>query len=587
MAQVIVQSFIRDVTSAASPLIEKLIRKDALLPVSETHIDPQKSKQFRLRQLTAWTLATHPLSLNTVPAKHLAYSLLHAPTPDLFKVPKSAVDVSLSDLAEAFYKTANRARKYVLPFAKGFSSVALLPVCLNWLAEEQDTPTSTEVLRDQFCNLIIAALTQEMVQRIPGISDRNKNDYGHWTPVPHNTRDRQAVHASLTTRSKTPMADDDDIAKQLAWSTLDVQLNDIPKYITRTTTPTNFATAMPLENTSGYFLDTYQWAYNFFDIDNPVCHYAMWIAFVASRTCQMLRHDNKPPPELVSLANQGQPVDEASITRFVRDAKWLGVGAGGSTNSKGRNNAATQFTMTLVYFLAMLHRESPLRRRMDNNEQSLGTDWTAKHGISITSCKYSDTADMTVFSPSGQKAINGFNMIRFGLAVGRNKKVFRSASYGQDWEVISLESVTVLHARMATLLPQPYGLFSWLCEVVGPRRAADLPIDMPPNAKEIAQTLRQQMWAEPSPRPETPARSPSPPKHITLKRKAPSIPGPIEISDEYDTDERHAPRKHNTPSTSKKRRAAISRFPPSQSVSSPGSSDMGFEPKKPRKFRGM
>lgn len=175
-------------------------------------------------------------------------------------------------------------------------------------------------------------------------------------------------------------------------------------------------------------------------------------------------------------------------------------------------------------------------------------------------------------------------MIRFGLAVGKSKRVFRSAAYGQDWEVISLASVTALQARMMTLLPQPYGLFSWLCEVVGPRRAVELPIDLPQNATEIAQTLREQMWAEHTPRPRSPVRPPSPPKTISTKRKTPPAAAAFDtivISDDYDTDEmtRKTPKKRPRPDHS------LSRFPPSQEISTPEGSDLDVVPKKPRKFR--
>lgn len=84
------------------------------------------------------------------------------------------------------------------------------------------------------------------------------------------------------------------------------------------------------------------------------------------------------------------------------------------------------------------------------------------------------------------------------------------------------------------ILPQPYGLFHWLMEVIGGRRAIELDIENPPNSSQMVQDIRARLWAPPaklrSESPETIARPASPVKHIPMKRKSASQRSPIEIS---------------------------------------------------------
>lgn len=117
-----------------------------------------------------------------------------------------------------------------------------------------------------------------------------------------------------------------------------------------------------------------------------------------------------------------------------------------------------------------------------------------------------------------------FNVIRFGLGKARTYRAFKNPKYEQDWVVLERQEIIKQHERMMELLPQPFGIFRWLMELVGPRRAIELDVERPPNATKIALDFRTRLWAVPAT-----LRSPSPGpidipntpvKHIPQKRRS-------------------------------------------------------------------
>lgn len=141
--------------------------------------------------------------------------------------------------------------------------------------------------------------------------------------------------------------------------------------------------------------------------------------------------------------------------------------------------------------------------------------------------------------------------------------------------------IAKLDEIMMQLLPQPFGVFRWLMEVVGARRAIELDVGLPPGAAQLALDHRAQLWALPARlRSTTPAeidRPGSPVKHIPRKHKRDEV---IEISSDDDgvinVGAVETKRKRGNQTRHVQREC--------RSISPPGPDDLIIIPKKPRQY---
>lgn len=399
MATIVVQAFVRDVVSEAASWITKKIAEEArTLP--SAFGDPKITKDYRSRQLKLWTTSSHPLDLSIETTRRMVNAMVHEPDRDQNRLPPCATEFTLKRLASAFHTMALDPRMVTMPFSKDFSSRSLLPVAYKWFVANCDNPSDTARLSTRFRVFVTLALINQKVQRIPAqmAGSRSQNDYGLWIEVPSSNKEQNAATKDLNTEEFVPLANEDELLKRQPWSTLECKLRDLHRVINRTTTPTNIDMRLVKPGTTPYVKKTYEWVMTNFDVEDPVCHYALLVAMVASKTSDKLRQNSTVPPELDNYELETrQQADPATLTKFLRDTEWLEVGSGGGTSKKGRMDEGANVIMFLVYFVGLLHRESPLRERMFQHGGAIGDDWTKKHSAFTFVSRCREPSDIRVF----------------------------------------------------------------------------------------------------------------------------------------------------------------------------------------------
>lgn len=152
----------------------------------------------------------------------------------------------------------------------------------------------------------------------------------------------------------------------------------------------------------------------------------------------------------------------ASLTREVRQIPWI---KSTSKGHRGMMNPLPFITMMTTTIVSLLDSSSPLRKRMNQHKNSMGSVWTKKHGM-----KYHAHMNATAVTDIilGHKEINGPNMVRIGLAKCLKDGLLRTPNYGSNWEMKSLDELRPLYDKVMVLLKSgKHGEYLAVKEVVG------------------------------------------------------------------------------------------------------------------------
>lgn len=137
-------------------------------------------------------------------------------------------------------------------------------------------------------------------------------------------------------------------------------------------------------------------------------------------------------------------------------------------------------------------------------------------------------------------------MVRFGIGFAIHQTIYNSPKYEFAWKAHLPGTILKMHDRMMHTLPQPHGMFHWLCGLIGVEEvrlyAEEGHIQMPSNGIDV---IRGQLQVEKSGRVRLRAQTPPTPSgsgsqnNLPRKRSYNGLPtDTIEISDdEIETDD--------------------------------------------------
>jgi len=117
----------------------------------------------------------------------------------------------------------------------------------------------------------------------------------------------------------------------------------------------------------------------------------------------------------------------------------------------------------------------------------------------VTSLHRHRSFDLLLTWAKGHKFINGFNMVRLGLADAHSAAIYNSPKYGrtQSWSMKSVGDLTAFYKRLiATISEKPYGPYQGHCNDT---RKKELPTDW--HATPTVTPLSLQHLHNPSARP--------------------------------------------------------------------------------------
>lgn len=58
-------------------------------------------------------------------------------------------------------------------------------------------------------------------------------------------------------------------------------------------------------------------------------------------------------------------------------------------------------------------------------------------------------------------------MVRFGIGFAKHDTIYHAAKYKVAWEAHKPEVIHQMHDQMMHTLAQPFGMFHWLCSLIG------------------------------------------------------------------------------------------------------------------------
>jgi hypothetical protein len=117
-----------------------------------------------------------------------------------------------------------------------------------------------------------------------------------------------------------------------------------------------------------YVSDAYYWVSRNFDGTKTEHRLGMVLGIMFSRVLPKISHPKNAQFENLSLDD---------LNRAIRELPWIEC-----TNHKGFTSRAPFITMMSTYIICMLDEDSPLRKHLEENNNSFGIPWTEKHGES-------------------------------------------------------------------------------------------------------------------------------------------------------------------------------------------------------------
>lgn len=121
-----------------------------------------------------------------------------------------------------------------------------------------------------------------------------------------------------------------------------------------------------LGGAGSYVEHTYNWVKDHYDGTRPLHQTAMLIAIVFSKIL----------PRIFNHTKSTNPSQGMTVTQVVRNAPWTTTT---SDNRKGFTFPGPFVIMMSTFIIAIYEEQSPLRRYMAANGNSMGSKWCRKH----------------------------------------------------------------------------------------------------------------------------------------------------------------------------------------------------------------
>jgi hypothetical protein len=174
-------------------------------------------------------------------------------------------------------------------------------------------------------------------------------------------RPEEAMHKAATDAQKAAMRRD----AYAPWSAGDVKLRDLDSSLERRNLPDDWV--IP-QQSSGYVLETYEYVRDTYDEKNDVHRLALLVGIVMSRCLPDIF-----PPGTTATRLKGAK-SRAETRQIAKNLPWTS-----KTKTKGTKESAVFMAMFVTFIIAIYDGSSPLRRYMQEHEESMGGLWTDKH----------------------------------------------------------------------------------------------------------------------------------------------------------------------------------------------------------------
>jgi hypothetical protein len=314
----------------------------------------------------------------------LVRALYHHPSEFKHKMQYQKTGHTLRTLVDHFYIVAtSRSSRMIAPLHSRSITAKLLPIAYSAIRAMSPDADKLKDVKDRFNSAFIVSFRNAEFQHMPAprVGAPSQLDHLTWIPLVPIPEPTQAFIDRLESGEELTIHPSDrlECKRRGSWDTTHFDMNDIGEYIHQETPPTNFNlkhASLPTANEkNGYVLETFQYVFGRFSIQNPIHQLIMMKAIVFSKLAGKARHDKGVPPALMRAKSRGQhPI----VNDFVRGTPWTDTGSGGRNSTKGFTDQSPFVVMVTVYAIALLDPESPLRQRMRSHKQAIGGELTNK-----------------------------------------------------------------------------------------------------------------------------------------------------------------------------------------------------------------
>jgi len=157
----------------------------------------------------------------------------------------------------------------------------------------------------------------------------------------------------------------------LPWTLGEVEISELPRILKRGTLPKwelPFREATDRDGPNGYVYETYEWARDRFDANDPAHYVALTLAVLLGKLCPYLNHDKEICAKLFS--------EKTSVMEARTLASELTWEPNPKLSYRDAGKVACAFITTA---LALTDPQSPLLKRMRKGTGSLGKEWNNKN----------------------------------------------------------------------------------------------------------------------------------------------------------------------------------------------------------------
>ena len=175
-------------------------------------------------------------------------------------------------------------------------------------------------------------------------------------------RPEEALQRAALDAQRDAMARDVNVP----WSTKGIQLTDLLRYLDSPMLPSDWA--IPQQSTD-YVKETYEYVSVCYDSKKPLHRLALLVGIVMSRSLP-----NIFAPIDTGARYLGRTTTRAETRQAVQGIPWVS-----KTKTKGMKDGSIFMSMFMTFVIGLYEAESPLRKYMKANQDSLGGPWTDKH----------------------------------------------------------------------------------------------------------------------------------------------------------------------------------------------------------------
>jgi hypothetical protein len=452
-ADIAVRTFIVDVRRLVQDGVEGDTKSDV-----DGHDESAKQVALnRRKNLALWSKSKLPLSYDGDTYLWLIRAIIR-PT-EMFGLPEAdGPHVSLQEIAERFYDMGKESPMGVqAPVVGKGTFMSVIHIGIQYMQDNMPQ-LEPQGKRRQIIRLLAVILKEHQVHHVPWSPNPSNGSGSSTRKVTWKVWKHTGGEKGNTEMGLTSLADEDEkldilhrnIVSQRKlndptgeWSALDYTIGTLHKVLDKKQRPDDWKTQNAGLGTvmDAVVTGTYQWVDEHLNLHKPIHHLAIILAIMISKILPSVDKPRSPP------ASMGRGSE--AVTQAVRDSPW----SSNQSSRKGTSSPLPFLVMFSTYIIALAEADSPLRRNMATSQNSMGESWTSKHGRFFFLEMQSSFSQVQ----SGAKMINGFQLVRMGVATALSPSIWKSPKYGQAWQLKSIPELIIIHKHLTTLLKKKPG----------------------------------------------------------------------------------------------------------------------------------